>query len=121
MRTTLAMLLFAIFVTILAGCALLTQTLGPDHDPTKVACDAFKLISWAPGNEAEGMRMLAEIRDGKRLINRETVTVLREVLGDTSATIAEVKPHNAAYRALCTKPLTPSETARVSAGFRAAG
>lgn len=119
MRTVLATLLSSIFVITLTGCALWTLTpAAPAHDPTRVACEAFRLITWAPGSEDQALAFLEGVRAGTRPINRETLTVLRDVLGDTSTTVGEIKPHNAAYRALCTKPLPASESADLAAALR---
>lgn len=66
-----------------------------------MACSSFALISWAPGDEAVATGILEDVKSGKRAIGPETLTIMRDALGDTSATIIQVKPHNAAYRALC--------------------
>lgn len=78
MRTTLAVLWSASFLTGLTACALLTQTPAPKYDPAKVACESFRLITF-------------------------------DRLTDTEETIRQIKGHNSAYRALCTKPMAPVE------------
>lgn len=76
MQTTLVVLLSAALLTTLTACALLTPIAAPKHDPAKVACESFRLITF-------------------------------DRLTDTDETIRQVKGHNAAYRALCTKPMEP--------------
>ena len=106
MRTLLVTLSSATLATMMVGCALLTPTLeSPKHNPAKVACESYRLITWAPGDEDAALKMLIDLSTGKRPPSRETLTLLREVAGDTSTTIREVKEHNAAFRALCTNPL----------------
>src|SRR5262245_19511063 len=107
MRTVLVTLLSASSLTALTACALLTaMPASPAHDPSLVACKTFRLITWAPGDDDMALALLQEVKDGKRDLvdldkRRETLTQLREVLGDTSGTIQEIKPHNARYTALC--------------------
>lgn len=108
-RVTLGVLSSASLLTVLTACALLTASPAPSHDPTLVACQSFRLITWAPGDEKLALLMLQEVKDGKRAVSRETLTVLREAAGDTSPTISEVKGHNGAYRGLCSKPLPVGE------------
>ncbi len=76
MRTVLVTMLSASLLTTLAACALLTPIAAPKHDPAKVACESFRLITF-------------------------------DRLTDTDETIRQIKGHNAAYRALCAKPMEP--------------
>lgn len=106
MQTKHAPLKLLALLVILTSCAYLTkQPASPAHDPSKVACESFRLITWQPGDENEATRLLGQVKDGSMPITRESLTVLREALGDTSGTIQEIKPHNAAYTALCAKPV----------------
>jgi hypothetical protein len=124
MRTVLATLSTATFLTILTACALLTQTpASPAHDPSLVACKSFRLMTWAPGDDQMAVDLLREVRDGKRDVAsvaaaRETLTQLRELVGDTSTTVIEIKGHNAAFRALCPNGAPASESPEPSAVFR---
>lgn len=46
MRTVLVTMSLASFATILAACALLQPIPAPKHDPTKVACESFRIIRY---------------------------------------------------------------------------
>ncbi len=77
-RTLLALLLAASLP--LTACETLTTASGgtelpPEVDPSRVACEAFRPITWSRS--------------------------------DTPETVAEVKEHNAAWRALCPPKETP--------------
>ena len=52
-------------------------------------------------------------------IVKGTLTQLREVEGDTTGTIEEIKPHNAAYRALCPNGPPASDSGAAPAAFNA--
>ena len=117
MRTLLVVLSSTIFGIILTACALLTPILDSTtpvnrEDATRVACAAFRTITWAKGDDAAALGILAEIHAGRRPADTGTLTFLREMIGDTNGTIAEIKPHNAAYRALC--PTVPIDNTKVT-------
>ena len=117
MRTTLVVLWSASCATILTACALLTPTLEPVPvpDATRVACQAFRRITWYPGDKASAVAILEQVKKGERAVDDQTLDFLRNTLGDTSQTVFEVKAHNAAYGALCPKaPAVPSVKVKAS-------
>jgi hypothetical protein len=66
------------------------------------ACDQFKLIRWYGGRPN---MTLQDIYNALNFMTDESEGArydwLREVTGDTSETIKQIKAHNAAWRALC--------------------
>lgn len=111
MRTVLVILSSATCATILTACALLTNLQDPEPvtraDATRVACGAFRTITWAKGDETASLTVLREIQTGARPANAATLAFLREIGGDTNGTIVEVKAHNAAYLAICPRVRDP--------------
>lgn len=111
MRTVLVVLLSATCGIILTACALLTNLQEPEAvpraDAVRVACGAFQPITWAMGDEAAALAVLAEIRDGKRPASKVTLDFMRDIAGDTNGTVLQVKGHNAAYLAICPRVRDP--------------
>ena len=103
-------------LALLAICALSVKACGHTtlmSDPSAAsevplslsrpeACDQFKLISWYGGRPSF---KLQDVYNALNFMTDESDQAkyewLREVTGDTSETINQIKSHNAAWRALC--------------------
>ena len=79
MRKVLVTLSCATLAVAATACALLTQIAAPKHDPTKVACESVRVITY-------------------------------DRLKDTNETIAQILAHNAAWHALCDRPVAEEGT-----------
>lgn len=80
--------------TALASCAEIydpTFTASPSPIRAEVPPQQCPQLSLSNGDRAMARRMLEEIRDGRRPITDESMTLLKDVLGDTNATIMEVR------------------------------
>ena len=111
MRTVLVVLSSATCATILTACALLTSLQDPEPtsraDVVRVACGAFRPITWSLGDEAAAIAVLREIQSGARPATKVTLQFLRDIAGDTNGTVVQVKGHNAAYLAVCPRVRDP--------------
>lgn len=111
MRNVLVVLLSATCGTILTACALLTSLQDPEPvpraDAVRVACGAFRPITWSLGDEAAALGVLREIQTGTRPATKVTLEFLRDIAGDTNGTVMQVKGHNAAYMAVCPRVRDP--------------
>lgn len=111
MRTVLVVLSSATCATILTACALLTSLQDPEPtsraDVVRVACGAFRPITWSLGDEAAAIAVLREIQSGARPATKVTLEFLRDIAGDTNGTVVQVKGHNAAYLAVCPRVRDP--------------
>ena len=117
MRTVLVVMWSAVCGTILTACALLTSLQEPEPVPraeaVRVACGAFRPITWAMGDEAAALAVLREIQAGARPASKVTLDFLRDIAGDTNGTVLQVKGHNAAYVAICPRVHDPRSVATV--------
>lgn len=86
---------------ILTGCETLTRIRAPSittaqGDARPVACDEFQVIHFSTGKPGVTADNIAA-----ELKRENPVGHVRNVVGDTSQTIAQIKESNAAYHALC--------------------
>lgn len=95
----------ALFVlTILAACASRLPTIDPGIPTTlpsvngkPVACSEFEIIHASTGKP--GGATVQDVQDA--LQKPDPIGHVRNVVGDTTKTLAQVREHNAGYRALC--------------------
>ena len=99
--------LIAICALSVTGCGRTIQMNAPQPEiPPSLArpeaCDQFRLISWTGGRPGFGLQ---DILNALNFMTDESqdarLSWVREVTGDTSETIRQIKSHNAAWRALC--------------------
>lgn len=101
MRNVLATTLTASFGIILTGCALLMGSPAPKYDPLPLLCDTFPPVHWSPGDDKKAVEILERVKSSSLPITPEALKILREALGDTDGTIAQIKPNNAVWTELC--------------------
>lgn len=103
---------------ILAACEHLTNTVGADTSHA-IACSADPPIIWTPGDDAALLDILTRLSTGE-LKPAAVVPDVRTAAGDTDASIAQMKDHNAAYDAVCPAFIVPMPKPPDAAGLKPA-